>query len=727
MRDEASIPQLLACSRCDGPVNQAELVEGIAVRVDGQAVCASCIEILPPAIRVQINRVRALKGLAVATYRLRLPRRPEQGLFTFTNAGLLLLHRRALIHGTEFATPDLPAGRGAKPAAPNQATHPKATRFGGKGLMIGAVTGAAMLVVGGLMALTQSGPEAPPAATVSQATRAGQSTRTPAPDANEPATIPSPPSEPIAGAPVEEAAPAVVSGRNVNDYLIRHATALQALQTAEADQAPTSVTRELLAHVVSERDLQLQDALRWLRTHQLDRVAALLDAMPLPADRAEFSRQLDHERALRIELEHLRGLQARAVAHAPPPVPALAPATASPADTRMPPGESPSRSPAQPKRSIIDTQLWTGPVGPSTAAFSDPDGRTKIPSPWPFFHSLAAPRFVAAVRSRGADRKERYVLRLQFPAALAAGGGVTLCVHPYAPVRKEIAITVLEASAQPERREGLDAGWTVIQIPTPATTSPTLTIQLSDVNSTPSEPFWLGAVASSSGGLPAATELGMQTPGLLVADPLFAYKPLLILLKAAAAMRGEARKWSDPRVLPLAGGIKILSNNDKQKQLVYASIKARFGMPKINDNLMESVDVTSIAAIDKLFVKGANPGLEADRPLVALMPQGAEGGLHPDAWSRRVLEISSRLLAGPSDKVKGGWIPVWVIGRLDGKAIDPAAWSTVRNQTNLLLIDLTANPQPTRGADAQACAQLAESLRTLTYQLRLVQIQQAGK
>ena len=764
MSDEASMPQLLACSRCDGPVNQEDLVEGIAVRVDGQPVCAVCIETLPPAVRVQINRVRALKGLAVTTYRMHLPRRPRQAVYTFTSAGLLLLHRRALIHGTDFSTPDLPAGGAPKPSARNPVTPNPVPKTGGKGLLIGALAGAALVVIGGLGVVLHAGPKsaATPASTATSAgagspTLASQSDHTQTQVTTAPGG--SPPPGTVASTHLNES-PSNVPGLSFSEYLTRHATTLLALQAAETDHAPESVIGRLLAQVISDRDGQLRDALISLRANQIEKTTVLLDAMPLPAERAEFAELVDSERALRVQLERRRSIQqqlqaqaqadaqaraqattqaqAQAQAQAQPQpqvqvqvqaqtqtqvqAPAIPPVTVAPA----PPTEPPPKAAAEPKPSEIDLQLWSGPAGPSPAGFSELDGKRKIPSPWPFFRSLASPRFIAAVKSRGADRKERYLLQLQFPAALVTNGGITLCIHPYALTRKEIAITVLEAPERPEQRENLGAGWKVIQIPAPTSASPTITLQLSDITSTATEPFWVGAVASSSGGLPSATELGLQTPGLQVDDPILAYKPLLSLLKATAAARGEARKWSDPKVLPFSSGLKILTNNDKQKPLVYTNLKARMGLTKV-DNLLELVDVTSVADIDKLFVKGANPGLEANRPLVALMPQGAEAELHPDDWSRRVLEISSHLVEGPGDKVKGGWIPVWVIGRLDGKSVDTAVWSKVRNQAGLLLIDLTANPQPARGEELQACAQLAESLRTLTYQLQLVQIQQAGK
>ena len=152
---------VLACSRCDGPVNPDDLVEGLAVRIDGLTVCALCIETLSPTLRIQINRVRALKGLAVVTYRVARSQHPEHHFYSFTSAGLLLLHRRSMVHGTEFATPDLPTDHrpqipmagGVRAATVQIRSTPERRKLPP---LLG-LAAAGVMVVGGIIAVALSG------------------------------------------------------------------------------------------------------------------------------------------------------------------------------------------------------------------------------------------------------------------------------------------------------------------------------------------------------------------------------------------------------------------------------------------------------------------------------------------------------------------------------------------------------------------------------------------
>jgi hypothetical protein len=89
---------------------------GLAVRVDGRLLCQLCVDTLLPAEQqVVINRARALKGLPTTTYKMTLEQAPELGLFTFTTAAQMSIHRRSLRGEMEFATPPLPP-----PGAPSQ-------------------------------------------------------------------------------------------------------------------------------------------------------------------------------------------------------------------------------------------------------------------------------------------------------------------------------------------------------------------------------------------------------------------------------------------------------------------------------------------------------------------------------------------------------------------------------------------------------------------------------
>jgi len=84
----------LVCSSCDAGINPDEIVAGLAVRIDGQLLCTTCVETLPPETQVGINRIRALRGLNVITYRVPVARLPNSALYTFTTSSQLNVHRK---------------------------------------------------------------------------------------------------------------------------------------------------------------------------------------------------------------------------------------------------------------------------------------------------------------------------------------------------------------------------------------------------------------------------------------------------------------------------------------------------------------------------------------------------------------------------------------------------------------------------------------------------------
>ena len=723
----ASDAAALVCSRCDGPVQQEDLVEGLAVRVDGNPVCALCIESLPPAVRVQINRVRALKGLAVTTYRMAWAAHPGANRYTFTSAGLLLLHRRALVHGTEFTTPDLPSG--GRPPAPAAPPAAPAVRRKLPLLLVGA---AAVAVFAGVGAVLAFGGGKPPAVEV----------RAPA--------VPTPSSTARLDPPPATTVPAASQARTANDYLTGDTSALQAFLAAEADGATVEIRERLADLVRADRDTQLKRAKQFLDRDQLDQTAKQLDLMRLPAGREEFRDQEDAELALRTQLERRRKAVAAAVpaspampdpvvptptAVQPPPVAApaapAAPVANTPPAAVMPSPEVPTAPAAVARRPRLEA--WTGPLGPSGASLIDADGRGKIPSPWPFSPGVSPPRFAPALEVRGADRKDRFTLQLSFRPELMQNGGVCLALHPFSPKRKELLITRLDMPEAPEVRVAFgDAAWMPVGLPIANPTQGVVQLQITDTTYSGSDPFWLGPVVQVADASPDPASIGMLPSGLLVSDPIFDPATPLRLLKLAAKERGEERKWSDPKYMPIDDGIKVLipasgrkAFDDKQKDQVYDSLRFRAAVAKVDYMLLRE-DVTDPEAIAALMARTVTPRLDLARPLVVLIPDGAEAALDPDEWSKRVVRISSMLLEGPVNaKVRGGWIPVWVIGRLDGEPVNPASWSKVRAlQRPPPMIDLTVGGA---GTPQQALAQLTESLRALSHQLRWVQATHVGK
>jgi hypothetical protein len=98
----------LCCARCNTAISAAELSEGLAVRVDGDLVCSMCVDTLPGEAQVQINQMRAVRGLSVTTYQVVDQRLPQLQLYSFTNSANITGHRRKLATDGFFDAPLLP-------------------------------------------------------------------------------------------------------------------------------------------------------------------------------------------------------------------------------------------------------------------------------------------------------------------------------------------------------------------------------------------------------------------------------------------------------------------------------------------------------------------------------------------------------------------------------------------------------------------------------------------
>lgn len=744
-----SAAAVLACSRCDGPVNQDDLTEGLAVRIDGQPVCAMCIETLPPALKLQINRVRALKGLAVVTFRVALSGHPSSNCFTFTSAGLLLLHRRALVHGTDFTTPDLPpdyhAGTSITPPATPAPPPPPAT--GSKLTAVLLIGAAAVLVIGGIAAVAFSGatPSSPPP----------PAHAAPQPAAEPPhvttTQVPPPSSSPIL-LPPSQPTPAPV--RELKDYRSQYPDEIAALQAGLADDAApeliTALERDVLARGRNNVD-KLRRVLTQtsLSVHELDEIDdALAKAEPPP--RATF---VD----LRQDLANLNELSKRKrqmimmapvvaqppavvqppvaptpVAPVPQPVPEVKPPSTRPeAATMEDPGVPALFTPTAPA-GALKISLWTGEVGPKPAAFVDlADPATRVPSPWPFFPGEAPPRFAHAVRLRGTT-KDGFGLQLSIPREQIVGGGIYLTIHPRVWSRKELVISRVDAPATAKTFTFPNGeNWQSFAFPVGDTLSDPVVIQLSDVpDNNPTTPFCLGSVAVVANGDPQVAASELSPSPLLTPNPLLKWDTLLRALKTAARGRKQEARWFDPKVLD-TNAIKVFGLRGLSAPKLNAALRLRRTMPEV-ENQVEAANLLD-DAVKKLFDRKANPGLFNQKTLptaVFLVTNGQEATQSPAAWAKRVLSIGTMLRNGTDAKASnGGFVPVWVIGTIDGTPFDPGAWANVR-ATDEILIDLTLLPEKTtagKKAKREAYDGLAESISTLMYQLRLVQVTQFAK
>ncbi len=715
-RESAIEPALIACSRCDGPVQAEDLVEGSAIRVDGQPVCPACTESLPAAIRLQIQRVRALKGLTVTTYRMVFPGRAGRSLFTFTSAGLVLLHRRALVHGTEFSTPDLPIGGKPLPSvrpAPAKPVH---------WLILGGVGAVVLIGVGLLLGLSDSKakpvhpaaptrvePSPPMALTSNVQPVVAEAPSTAAPGG----TVPAPP-------------PALTS---VSAYLQRAPNSFHALLAAEADGAPADLRRQLEALVTSDRDTQLTGASRLLSGGQVDRAQKLLDEMPLAKERPEFAQANDLEAILRQKIAFIRNRSAEPPTVVPAPLVPTTPAAPTPAqvvsnpgppaETAPPASQAPAapKPPAQPKPQV---SLFTGPFTGS-AELTPLDGKETppIPSPWPTVATGEALLFSKSVKVRTKAGKLVNTITLTVPAAEIQGGGVHLLLNRSYASRTRVQISWDDLPDSGRTVSFSDDNWLSVELPTPESTGETLTIRIEDLDEVQA-PFWLGQVNLVRNQAPSAMHVGLLNPGLLTPNVGRDSRMLLALLKAAAQGRG-AKKWFDPTVMPVTEFQILVSGLDKSwKTDLYSLIRWRW---KNTRNERDSVADFSLAEFTKLFA--LRGGIPRDRLVVVLMPNGSESTYKPDEWAKLVLDLSEKLIRGiDPKKPNGGWLPVWVIGSADGRQpVNPAPWEKLRAMGTIPLIDLTA-----AGTDQTLAARLlTDALQTLEYQLRWIQTIQAGK
>ncbi|TVR12429.1 MAG: hypothetical protein EA401_09145 [Planctomycetota bacterium] len=101
-------PATTPCDHCGAPVTEAEVRQGLAVRVNGKLTCPVCVDTLPSDAQLKINQLRAMRGLDSTTYRVPDPRRPQSQCFTFSTSSNILRHRHHILTGSDYNPPLLP-------------------------------------------------------------------------------------------------------------------------------------------------------------------------------------------------------------------------------------------------------------------------------------------------------------------------------------------------------------------------------------------------------------------------------------------------------------------------------------------------------------------------------------------------------------------------------------------------------------------------------------------
>lgn len=414
-----------ACAACGAPVSSEEVAQGLAVKVSGRLLCPLCLDRLPGDAQVAVNQMRALRGMAVTTYRYYSGRHPQLPLYTFTTAALLLAHRRRLVHGEPFDTPPLPPP-GSRPRLP---TASEAARGDRTGWM--AVAGISVLVITGVVWLLL--PAAPPP---------------PPPPVEAPAVQPAPPAaDPPAPTPPRiDAGPA---GRLtlLEERLRRHPEQARAV----ADEA------ELLRDGLPPGATALRNRADTLAAEALAVHAARQPPAPAPTPPEPIVPAVPEPP---VPAPIVVPPPPAPVDAAPPPaqaatVPDPAPTptqSATPAPVAQPAPPQPPAAPTPPR-----TAKATGGDGPSRTdvvvewpatakPLLGPDGlpqRQDVPWPWPSGEAIHA----GAMDGRGGQRRLAIEVRL---AGTSPAGGATIVVHPGKAERRSLLASWTDGSAATE-------------------------------------------------------------------------------------------------------------------------------------------------------------------------------------------------------------------------------------------------------------------------------------
>jgi hypothetical protein len=681
----AELPAPTSCSRCGSEVLPEDLVQGLAVRLDGSTVCPVCVDGLPVVAQVTINRLRALRGLPTTTFRVQLPRHPRTAAFTFTTAGNQLVHRRHLLRGEEFHAPLLPPV--AKPAVASPL--PPA---GGMGrLLLGIGAGAAVagcLVAGGLVWWTQ---RAPPPGSAAPATSRVQ----PQSPLIEPSVLP------------EDAPAAAVPVRS--DYPV---DPLQAFAAATADAAcPPAVRERLVSEVQAVAARQLTSIAQMVAAGQRERAGQELITLALPDDPA-FAEQRARHALLVAEQQAIPLPPVPPAQRAPVPPSAasvLVPRT-TPAET---PAETPTETPAAAEGSPASA---SAPISPMVSQIFPPlaqrlalDGSAAIPSPWP---SSAIPGKDPVPLDPIFQDPVKRAVELSLPAGPA--GGVLVQINATAALRAQLDGNEVGQLARPTGQRTWQ--WWAITLPERPAAG------VLRVRTEGSGGFVLG---------PAVLVLGAEpTLALLRTSP----PPLLCPPGFERGLAAHQRALIDGRRNPIPpfdpAAVKVLYGDDLSS--MGSDLARRLGGARTDAPPKQVEDVPDFAPgwFPRLQLKAKTPLASAKQySVLVLWPGTAAGKL---AEGKQLRDIRQGLLEpDPAYRRENTLLlPVVVVGAAvavndaQRPALD-AAYASLIAQADLLglpVIDVrTATGRTKTAFRDDATRLLADGLANLTWHLRVLE------
>lgn len=496
------------CAACGALVGAEELAQGLAVRVSGRLLCPLCLEHLPGDAKVLVNQMRALRGMAVTTFRYYSGRHPRLPLFTFTTAALVLAHRRRLAHGESFETPPLPPP-GSRPRMPSAAEAARGERTGWF-----TVAGVLILVATGIVWLVLPSGSPPPAATPTPTVPIA------------PVAVPNAPVLPEA--PVHHQANELTAlGRRLRSH------PLEAQAIAEA--------AELLRDGLAPQDITLRN-----RADSLVREAqALVEAQrpPPPAPQPELPIPAPQPAPQpEPQPEPVTALPPQPILPPATPTPPLVvpdPVTTPPVTTPVKPDKT--AKPAKPIDAVACTVVVAWPK--SGKPLVEPAGlpRSKdLPWPWPTGVAIHVPAM------DGKSKPKHLAIELRL-AGVSTGGGATVVVHPGKAERTQLHATWTDGTntVGPLAIELGGLRWQSLAIPATgceAIDQAQLRLRLEDVRDLGDQrPFLIAGASTRSVGTPMPSD---HPPGL----PLLLPQDLLEKANGWSTFRVALRQLTQKRV-----------------------------------------------------------------------------------------------------------------------------------------------------------------------------------
>ncbi len=663
----------LICSLCDVPISADELAQGLAVRVDSNLICPQCVDVLPAKQQLNINRFRALRGLAATTYAAPWPAHPERVRYTFTTAGNLTGHRRALDETGHFEAPPLPMAATRRPEA-RASLEVTAWPLRQRVLIAAGVIGGALLIGGLSLLLLRGGGGAP---------ENGHSNA-------------------VIGAPV----PATLTRDNFSPEPQRAWA-----QIGDEPTCPPEVRAAVL--------LGYRDALSAVLERTDAGAQARIRALTIP-DGVEFRDLAAHRQELLLPTPVVD----------PPITPVPKPSTTPPSvhvpTTRtkptanepvsahvVAPAVSPIAAATTTTTAPTQAQRWRGRIATAGAGRTEAlDGSIALPMPWP----VGAGPFHRSQRLNGARTVQVLALELD-PATIADGGGVVVLVHPIANERTTLSCALGRSGRTPTPLATLTlsgAMWQPLVLPIdPATLAAATTatkaagtanVQLVLSSEQQTEVgFLLGAVVTVAGRPPLASDLALS-PSPLLLNEKDGENRLIEFIAAAVTARG--RDWTKPREFdPARLQALIFSaptpNTERLAEVVRAIAPRELQRQPVRAAPATPADFASVQA-------SAKPLLGDDVHVALLMA---------DAYAADALTaMIGTLLLGDAKMTSvkrrnGGFVPVVVF---EAAAADPTALAqrqvtiTACRERGVPVIDLSAvgvEPYPA----------LEDSLRQLLY------------